>query len=588
MDWSVWGLPLLSIVAGAAFGLFVIGRNAARDASIAVETRRIDLESTREDMVDALKQLEFDKDKMSPQEYAEERRTLLARGAKALAALEGEHGPTAEPQVERPPQPVKEAAGAKPAAPAGGGLAPEWRGALSALAVVTVLFLLWQYATSETVERRDGASMTGNQSLGVPDDPQDPTKAFRESQQFKDELAAVQAAITANPLDVAALNKGTHLQLNAGDPAAAMDFNTKALDAAPTDAEARTYRAILTAMMGMEEKALEQLDAVLVDNPDFSRAVIFRAMILSHLQRPQEGLAALEAAAARRPEDAELQQALSGFRQAVASAGPGGPPPGGPPSAGGELLVSGVVQLDPASAGALTGGETLFVSVADPARPGPPVAADKRAGPLRFPMPFELTTAHIRAMPGAGGVPETMDLKIRVDLDGNAMTVEPDAPAAKVTGVHKGQSGLTVTMSLGGAPVAAPPMPAGAPAGGGLLAPVAPVAATGGGGDVLAAGTAELDPKRTVTGAEIVFVSVKDPSGGPPLAVSRVPAKFPLAFRVTSADVIPMMAGRPMPDTINVSIRVDQDGNATTKNGEPEGLLPGVKRGSDQLQITLQ
>jgi tetratricopeptide (TPR) repeat protein len=590
IDWAVWGLPLAAMVTGGVMGWFLVNRQVQRDASIAGETRRIDLESTHEDMLEALRLLDLDKDKMPAPEWKAERQALLSRGARALAALDGASPEEVLATTAPAPREEAEAAPApRGAAAAGGGgplagMSPEWRGAFSMLAVLAVLFGLWQWATNQSQDRREGASMTGNQSLGAK--APDPGQDFANSQEFKDGIAAVQAKLAANPNDLEALNEGTHLSLNAGDPKTALDYNDKALAVSATDTDARTYRAILTAMMGMSDKALEQIDAVLKDDPSGTRPIIFKSMLLAHMNRNDEAIQVLEDAVKAYPQSPELMRALQATKQQLAGQPPGGAPPG---AGGGEVLAAGTIQLDPASQGALKGGETLFISLSDPARPGPPVAADKKTGPLQFPMPFQLTTAEIRAMPGAGGVPDVMDVKARIDLDGNAMTKEDGAPSAIVTGVHKGQTGLVLTLSLSGAPTQAPAMSGGAPSGGGLLAPMAPPAG-GGGGDLLAAGVAKLDPARAsaVSPTEIVFVAVKDPAGGPPLAVQRMPAQFPLNFRVTTANVIPMMQGRPMPSSFVVDIRVDEDGNATTRNGEPEAVLQGVAKGSDQLDATLK
>ncbi|MEQ1507460.1 MAG: tetratricopeptide repeat protein [Myxococcota bacterium] len=594
IDMAVWGPPLAVVVAGAVIGIATVARMRSNpsDTTITDESRRNDLGATRDEVLEALKVLELDRDKLAPGEYEREREILLARGGKALAALEDPAAPAFRPT--RAPSPELPAA----AAPAQG-LAPEWKGALYALAAVALIAVLWQFATSNSVDRREGASMTGNQSLGgAPDAGEDPGADVRKSEFFQQKVAEYEAKLAANPNDLEAANAMTHLYLMSGDPSKAMTYNQTVLEADPKNNDGRTYRAVLAAMMSMPDKALEQLDAVLADDPTHTRATVYKAMVLFQSGREAEAATFLEAAAAARPNDPELQNAMAQMRQAQA-AGPGpgsAPPPAG--AAGGDRIVAGTVSIDPAAQAAVPDGATLFVSVSDPNRPGPPVAADKITGPLTFPRAFELTTAQIRAMPGtSGSVPPVFDVKVRIDLDGNAMTREPGAPSATMTGVSAGASGLALTLTVAGAPVPAPPGGgAGAAAGGdaGLLAPIspptgAPPSGASAGGDLLAAGVAELDPARgPLTGSEIVFVSVKDPAGGPPIASARMPAKFPLAFRITTADVIQMGGNRPIPDAFVVSVRVDADGNATTKSGEPEAVLQSVRRGAEQLKLTLR
>jgi hypothetical protein len=408
--------------------------------------------------------------------------------------------------------------------------------------------------------------------------PTDP----KESPQFKQRLADLEAKLTANPDDVVALDEMCWLYVTHGDPATAMQYDDRALKVDPEHLGAKTCRAGLTALFGLFDKAIEGLDAVLAKDQTNAKAVTYRALILLQMAKDAEDPAertakATEAAAGLKlakhlqPGNRVLDDAM---REAQAMASGEAPPM--PAAAGGDLIVSGTISIDPAAQATLTGRETLFVNVSDPMRPGPPVAADKIDPPYTFPLPFELTTADIRAMPGAGGVPDRMDLKVRIDLDGNAMSREPGTPVAIVSGVTRGTAGIGVTLTLDGAttqaPMAPPPM---APA-------AAPVA-----GEVLASGTAKLDPSVKLAGGETVFVTVRDPAGGPPLAAKKVPATFPLQFEITSADLIMMGGARPLPAAFNVAVRVDADGNAMTRDGA-EGVASGVSKGSTGIDLTLK
>lgn len=613
IDWSVWGLPLAVFAAGLVMSGLILGlmRFGSADPVIRRDSRRIDLESTRDEAVEGLKQLELDRDKMDPDEYAREREHLLSRGARALEALDTTvpitHLPTGQASVQG-----ASAASARPQ----GGISPEWKGALYALGAVGLLGVLWTLATQDTVERRDGASMTGNQALGGAPEGGNPRAAIQESPKFKQRIAELEAKLAADPNDLEALNDLTQTYMMVSDYQKAFGYNDTALKAAPSDPDARTYRGALTAMMSMPEKALEQFDAVLAEKPDHALAIVYRAMVLFQTGQVDAALTSLETAAKKYPDSEEIQSAWQQARAAAAEQGatPSAAPPGGAPEmASGDVIVSGTLTLDPASAAALTGSETLFLSVADPARPRPPLAAQKLPGPLQFPMPFQITTSSLIAMGGTPpAVPGAIDLKARIDLDGDAKTQE-SAPSATITGVSRGAGGLALTLTLAGTPTAAPagspsllaPLapapgaPLGGPLGGGPPAPGTPPGTTDVGGapvagapvatsEVLAAGVAALDPGAgALAGSEVVFVSVRDPAGGPPLASKKVPARFPLEFSITSADIIAMGAARPIPATFNVSVRVDRDGNAMSKDGEPEAVLTGVKKGSAQLQLTL-
>ncbi|MCO4744241.1 MAG: hypothetical protein KC912_05595 [Proteobacteria bacterium] len=97
--------------------------------------------------------------------------------------------------------------------------------------------------------------------------------------------------------------------------------------------------------------------------------------------------------------------------------------------------------------------------------------------------------------------------------------------------------------------------------------------------EVLVSGRVDA-PGIEVAGTEILFVSLKDPAGGPPLAALRLPPTVPTDFTVTRADLIAMGGRpRPVPEQIVVTVRLDRDGNPMTKDGptaEPVTVTPGT------------
>jgi hypothetical protein len=205
---------------------------------------------------------------------------------------------------------------------------------------------------------------------------------------------------------------------------------------------------VITAMMGMMDKAMEGFDAVLRDVPDHPQATVYKGLLLMEQGKAAEALPYLEKAVAQNPANAATRTALE---QAKRMSGAPLPAPAPVPAPGATaLIVGGTIALDPTAAAAVPAGGVLFWSVRDPARPGPPVAADRAPlGTVRFPMPFALTTAHIRAMPGASPtLPGAVDLTVRVDADGDAMTREAGLPTATVPGVPIGSSDVTVLLRL--------------------------------------------------------------------------------------------------------------------------------------------
>jgi len=102
-------------------------------------------------------------------------------------------------------------------------------------------------------------------------------------------------------------------------------------------------------------------------------------------------------------------------------------------------LVSGTIEA-PAE---LPTAAAVFVSLKNPAAPGPPIAAKKLpAGP--FPMSFTLTEAD-RPM-NNGPVPDALQLKATLDVDGNPMSKSP-ADLEAVVQTKRGTTELSVTLA---------------------------------------------------------------------------------------------------------------------------------------------
>jgi cytochrome c-type biogenesis protein CcmH len=113
--------------------------------------------------------------------------------------------------------------------------------------------------------------------------------------------------------------------------------------------------------------------------------------------------------------------------------------------------------------------------------------------------------------------------------------------------------------------------------------------APSGGGDVVVAGEILGLPASAPAGS-ILFVSVRDPAGGPPLAALRLaPGASPMRFEVTQANAIAMGgAPRPFPAVVDVSVRLDGDGDPMSRaDGDLEARLPGISLGERGLRVQL-
>ena len=104
------------------------------------------------------------------------------------------------------------------------------------------------------------------------------------------------------------------------------------------------------------------------------------------------------------------------------------------------------------------------------------------------------------------------------------------------------------------------------------------------------AGVIELPPSLAsrVSPGAIVFVTVRDSgtTGGPPAAVKRLPAAFPLRFAIGPGD---SMMGQPLPAHARVEARVDSDGDPLTRAAtDPSARLDDVATGSSNLRLALR
>ena len=86
---------------------------------------------------------------------------------------------------------------------------------------------------------------------------------------------------------------------------------------------------------------------------------------------------------------------------------------------------------------------------------------------------------------------------------------------------------------------------------------------------------------------EILFI-IGRPAGvsaGPPAAVKRLTVgTFPIEVSLTNAD---MMMGGTLPESLDITVRVDGDGNPLTKNDGVRGEAKGVVVGGSAAALTL-
>ena len=104
-------------------------------------------------------------------------------------------------------------------------------------------------------------------------------------------------------------------------------------------------------------------------------------------------------------------------------------------------------------------------------------------------------------------------------------------------------------------------------------------------------GVIDVDPslkdKLPARGVLFVFARAAGAaSEGPPVAVKRLPAKFPAAFELSQAD---SMMGQPLPSELLIEARLDEDGDPTTRPPtDPKARLDRVKVGRSDVRLVLK
>jgi tetratricopeptide (TPR) repeat protein len=104
------------------------------------------------------------------------------------------------------------------------------------------------------------------------------------------------------------------------------------------------------------------------------------------------------------------------------------------------------------------------------------------------------------------------------------------------------------------------------------------------------AGIVDLDPslKGSVAPGALVFVTARaaGQSSGPPAAVKRLPAAFPLRFQLSNSDA---MLGGELPDRLRIEARVDSDGDPLTRDAsDPSARIDPVSLGTRDLRLVLR
>ena len=391
MDWNTWGPPLAVLALGAVAGL-VMGLRT-RGASASADPREV-LLARKAQLIEAIRSLELERDKHDPADYASRREALVSEAAEVLRAIE---------------EPVPE-----PAATGGtGGIGVIW--ALASAGFIGLAAFVMIQSTSERDDGGMGAGMGGAAASAPATGP----------------MQEAMAALESDPNNLEALNQAVHYAILGRDVETAMRFMDRARAIDESDPEVQTHLAALQLMVGMFDRTDETLDKLLTEHPDFSEALIWKAVALIQRDRFDEARPVLErvletsessedrAAAASILADMARIEAGGG---AAAAEGAGEPTTSAGSAPSPEAArVAGTLSLpDGASPPA---GARLFVYVRSAAAErGPPLAAIRVDNP-GFPLHFALAEGDLIR---GGDWPDEVWIKARIPAGGDPMARSPD------------------------------------------------------------------------------------------------------------------------------------------------------------------
>ena len=372
MDWDVWGPPLIVLGASSVVAtIIVVSMKGEETAS----GREAELMARKDQLMEALRELDADKPKMSEDAYFEQRENYLAEAAEVLAALDGQEDTTVEPIS---PMTVSNQV---------------WM-----YVVGTLLFfgLVGKLIVDYSAPRREGGVMTGaSMDENVAAEAEARFEEWDRKRAERQENA--RAAVEKNPEDLDALNVLTYESLLKRDMQSAMTFMEKVRAVDPRDPDFMVHLAILQMTVGMTDRAEVGFAQALQARPGMPKALLWKGYMLSATDQRAEALEVLQSIEHEFsiPEEQYFYEGLLDELNR-------------PPA-----LISGIIN----SEGTLPEGTLFVVAKRSPAG-GMPVAVQKVVNPT-FPMKFELGPADMMM---GGEWPENVYLEVRLDIDGNAMT----------------------------------------------------------------------------------------------------------------------------------------------------------------------
>ena len=451
-------LPLAVLAIGAVIGFFLILRAGKSDnKDVAEQGKANDLHFAQKAVLAELHALEMQKEKLSKQDYALERKSLLSHGAEALRRIEktGEQdiesteeteemgmktadgddsqskgSPTAMEVLKQNREAMGEAQyqAALAALKAGpvktSWISPRWEGALWAFGILTVFSGLY-------VALYFGGDLLPDEEAPKPN-PTAQQLVGPDEKEWEDALAK-------DPNHIEALNKLSWFEFRRRNNLdKAWEYNERARAIDSTNPDARFHHGLFLYLKRMPALAFKTLDALIEEHPDHVKALELRGLFYVEDNRFEEGRALVVRAEKAAPDGQsrvrirQLLQSIERREQAFKE--------------NDAVVVAGTITLKTPLSQDLGPKAVVFLSLRDPAG-GPPVAAKKLpVGP--FPLAFRVTGNDRIGMGGQRPIPDAFKLSIRVDADGNAMTREPGLPERVYEEMSKGTEDLSVELDV--------------------------------------------------------------------------------------------------------------------------------------------
>ena len=221
MDWETWGPPLVvfGVSSVVALGFVFMIKGEEQDAN---EARVAELNAKKDQLMEAIRELDADKSKMSDAAYLEQREQLLSEAGQVMAALDGDVKTEMEPQA---PQQVS---------------SQMWLYVLGSLAF---FMLLGKLIVDYSAPRQEGGVMTGGE---MPSQSEaELMSQFEEWGKLREQRQAdAKVELEQNPKNIDALNVLTYDALLMRDMQAAMTYMEQVRNIDPKDPESSLLKHI--------------------------------------------------------------------------------------------------------------------------------------------------------------------------------------------------------------------------------------------------------------------------------------------------------------------------------------------------------